>query len=89
MTLVVDNMHLLVKILVDQKDVAEKPCYLQMEWLIFYKTHLYTLFIIIGHKSDALKSGTDAGGDASFYNPVSSLNNLGETDMCHKLQRLP
>lgn len=49
-----------------------------MEWLIIYKTHLYALFVIIGHECDALMSDTDVGSDAIFYHTIISLNNLEE-----------
>ena len=45
-----------------------------------YKTHLYTLFVIIGHDRDALMSDSDVGGDAIYYHTVISLNNLEEKD---------
>lgn len=81
-------MDILVKILVDQKDIVGKLCLLQIEWLIIYKTHLYALFVISGHDSDALMSDTDVGSNAIFYHTVISLNNLEENDMCHKLHEL-
>ena len=59
-----------------------------MEWLIIYKTHLYALFVVTGHDSDAVMSDTDVGSDAIFCHSVSSWNNLQEKDMCRKLQRL-
>lgn len=51
-----------------------------MEWLFIYKTHLYALFVIIGHNCDALMSDTDVGGDAIFYYTITFLDNLEDKD---------
>lgn len=51
-----------------------------MEWLIIYKTHLYALFVIIGHDCDALMSDMNVASDAIFYHTINSWNSLEEKD---------
>jgi len=45
-------------------------------WIL--TTHLYALFVIIGHDSDALMSDTDVSSNAMFYHTIISLNDLEE-----------